>query len=41
MYVLYGGRFTRALLVKIVRTEGGIDHELREGILEWTVLPDR
>lgn len=30
MYILYGGRFTRALIVEMVMLEGGIDHELRQ-----------
>lgn len=30
MYVLYGGRFTRALLVEMVLLEAGIPYELRE-----------
>ena len=30
MYVLYGGRFTRALLVEMVMAEGGLPYELRE-----------
>ena len=29
MYVLYGGRFTRALIVEMVMAEGGIPYELR------------
>ena len=29
MYILYGGRFTRALLVEMVMSEGGIPYELR------------
>ena len=29
MYILYGGRFTRALLVEMVMAEGGIPYELR------------
>ena len=29
-YVLYGGRFTRALLVEMVLAEGGLAYELRE-----------
>ncbi len=35
MYVLYGGKFTRALLVQMVLDEGDIPYELREiNILE-------
>lgn len=30
MYVLYGGRFTRALIVEMVMAEGDIQYELRE-----------
>ena len=30
MYVLYGGRFTRALMVEMVMAEGGLPYELRE-----------
>jgi glutathione S-transferase len=30
MYVLYGGKFTRSLLVQMVLDEGGIPYELRE-----------
>ena len=30
MYVLYGGRYTRSLLVEMVLTEGGIPYEVRE-----------
>ncbi|MFT5503782.1 MAG: glutathione S-transferase [Gammaproteobacteria bacterium] len=30
MYTLYGGEFTRALIVQMVMAEGGIDYELRE-----------
>ena len=30
MYILYGGRFTRALIVEMVMAEGGIDYELRQ-----------
>ena len=29
MYILYGGRFTRALIVEMVMAEGGIPYELR------------
>ena len=29
MYILYGGRFTRAILVEMVMAEGGIAQELR------------
>ena len=29
-YILYGGRFTRALMVEMVMAEGDIDYELRE-----------
>ena len=29
MYILYGGRFTRALMVEMVMAEGGIPYELR------------
>ena len=29
-YILYGGRFTRALMVEMVMAEGGIFYELRE-----------
>jgi glutathione S-transferase len=30
MYTLYGGKFTRALIVQMVLAEGSIDYELRE-----------
>ena len=30
MYILYGGKFTRALIVQMVFAEGGIDYQLRE-----------
>lgn len=30
MYILYGGKFTRAMMVQMVMAEGGIDYELRE-----------
>jgi glutathione S-transferase len=30
MYTLYGGKFTRALMVQMVMAEGGIDYELCE-----------
>lgn len=30
MYILYGGRFTRALIVEMVMAEGDIEYELRE-----------
>jgi len=30
MYILYGGRFTRALIVEMVLAECGIDYKLRE-----------
>ena len=30
MYLLYGGRYTRAILVEMVLAEGGLDYELRE-----------
>lgn len=30
MYILYGGRFTRALIAEMVMAEGGIAYELRE-----------
>ena len=30
MYILYGGRFTRTLIVEMVMAEGGIDYELRQ-----------
>ena len=29
-YILYGGRFTRALMVEMVMAEGDINYELRE-----------
>ena len=29
-YILYGGRFTRALMVEMVLAEGDINYELRE-----------
>lgn len=30
MYILYGGKFTRALMVQMVMAEGNIEYELRE-----------
>ena len=30
MYILYGGKFTRAQMVQMVLAEGGIEYELRE-----------
>ena len=30
MYILYGGRFTRSLMVEMVLAEGNIDYQLRE-----------
>lgn len=30
MYILYGGPFTRALIVEMVMAEGNIPYELRE-----------
>ena len=30
MYTLYGGKFTRAMIVQMVMAEGGIEYELRE-----------
>ena len=30
MYILYGGRFTRTLIVEMVMAEGDIAYELRE-----------
>jgi glutathione S-transferase len=30
MYILYGGKFTRALMVQMVMAEGDIEYELRE-----------
>ena len=30
MYIVYGGKFTRTLMVEMVMAEIGIDHEMRE-----------